>query len=321
MRCSIIVPTYDRLKYLKNCVSSLLSLDYDDDYEIIIVNDASKDGTMEFAENLKNSRIRVLCNEKNLGPAISRNRGVEAAKYDIVAFIDDDCIAEKSWLRELASGFGDEEENNSEKIGIAEKNCSLSSFIKEGTIVDFVFGRTYYIEKEYKGYFPERLVNVKNWPGAGNMAFKKNIFKKLGGFDNKFYYYHNEDSELAIRAVENGFNFKYVENAKARHQKMDWEVKSLLASARNASVWVILKKKYPKNYKIFNPPVFSGFIVNGFDYIYFIILPLLVPFLLIRYFFHKKKDLKIFFAKWPVYLFLRRYYIYKEAIRNRILFL
>ncbi|MFH1192674.1 MAG: glycosyltransferase [bacterium] len=342
MQCSIIVPTYNRAEYLKKCVDALLNLDCGNDfkynltpaltskgmeifcidYEIIIVDDNSTDGTREYLSGLANKKIRILHNERNLGPAISRNRGVENASYDIVAFIDDDCVADKNWLRELAGGFG--------SSGVRREDSGIlhppSAWVQNDAFfrnedVDFVFGRTYYIEKEHKGYFPERLVNVKNWPGAGNMAFKKKIFNKLGGFDNNFYYYHNEDSELAIRAVENNFTFKYIDDAIVYHQAMNWNVKSLLASARNASVWVKLKNKYPKSYRILKPPVFGGFVVNGIDYFYILFLPVLLPILFIRYLLNGKRDIKMFFTKWPFYLFLRRYYIYNEAIKNRIFML
>ncbi len=342
MQCSIIVPTYNRREYLKKCVDALLDLDFGNDlkfnptpglpsegmenfcvnYEIIIVDDNSTDGTKEYLDSLINEKIKIVHNKKNLGPSISRNRGVENARYDIIAFIDDDCVADKSWLRELASGFG--------ILGIMREASGIlplpsaqgqnDAFFRNAEI-DFVFGRTYYIEKGYKGYFPERLVNVKNWPGAGNMAFRKKVFNKLGGFDNNFYYYNNEDSEFAIRAISKGYNFKYIDTAEVYHQKMNWNIKTLLASARNASVWVKLKKKYRKNYRILKPPVFGGFIVNGIDYVYILFLPVLLPILFIRYLLNGKRDIKIFFTKWPVYLFLRRYYIYKEAIKNRIFML
>lgn len=291
---SIVVCTYNRLASLKKCLASLLALDFLD-YEIIIVDDASSDGTREFLDALKDEKIRVIHNEKNSGVSISKNKGWTHARADIVAFTDDDCEVDKNWLRELTMGFD-----------------------REG--VDFVIGATFYIHKGYRGYFPERLVNNQNgqWPGGGNIAYRKKVFEKCGGFDDYFFAYNNEDSEMAIRAVSAGFGFARNPKAIVNHQAANWTVKSLLRSAKNASVWPILKKRYPSHYAVFGSPVFGGRVVNKEDYLYLAFLPIFIIVLFVRYVMHGKRDIKIFVVKWPLYLFLRRYYIYKEAWKNRI---
>ena len=152
-----------------------------------------------------------------------------------------------------------------------------------------------------------------------NIAYQKKVFNQIGYFDDKFFKYANEDSEMAIRTIANNFKFSRAPSASVYHQTMNWTVKSLIKSARNASVWPILKKRYPNHHLIFGPPVKYKIFVNIEDYLYILTLPIFIPLLLIRYLIHGKRDLKIFFTKWPIYLFLRRYYIYKEAIKNKIL--
>jgi glycosyltransferase involved in cell wall biosynthesis len=293
--CSIIVCTFNRLDYLKGCLSSLLAQNYPE-YEIIIVNDGSTDGTREFLDSLTASRIKVFHHEKNQGPSISRNTGIKNAGHGIVAFIDDDCQADQNWLSEIAKGFA-------------------------GEPTGFVIGQTFYISKNYRGYFPERLVSNPGaqWPMSCNIAYRKQVFIACGDFDHSFFKYNNEDSEMALRAVSRGFSFGRAPSAIVYHQKMDWTVRSIIKSARNASVWPALKKKYPRHYLLFSPPIKFGLIINAKDYLYLLTAPLLIPLLLIRYLAHGKRDLKIFFAKWPIYLILRRYHIYREALRNRAL--
>lgn len=292
--CSVVVCTYNRLEYLQKCLASLLALDFLD-YEIIIVDDGSSDGTREFLDTLKNEKVRVIHNEKNCGISASKNRGIAESKSEIVAFTDDDCEVEMPWLSELYKGFADES-------------------------IGFVIGSTFYVHRGYKGYFPERLVNNQNgvWPGGGNIAYRKEVFQKCGAFDNYFFAYNNEDSEMAIRAVSFGFGFARSPGAVVNHQAANWTVKSLLRSAKNASVWPILKKRYPNHYAVFGSPVFRGRVVNKEDYVYFVLLPIFIIVLFARYLMHGKRDIKIFFVKWPVYLILRRYYVYKEALKNRI---
>jgi len=291
---TIVVPTYNRLKYLPNCLEALLELDYPD-YEIIIINDGSTDETKKYLDNLSNTKLKVFHNIKNQGLSFSKNRGAHLAQTDYIAFTDDDCAVKKDWLTQLAAQFTDN--------------------------IDFVFGQTFYIKENYVGYFPDRMVQNLNasWPAGGNIAYKKTLFEKIGYFNSFFDYYHNEDSDLAIRAVQASLKYQRALLAIIYHQPMNWTVKSLLSSARNASVWVIFKKRYPKFYLAFNAPVKFNCIIHPKDYLIILTLPILIPVLLIRYLLHNKKDLKLFFTKWPIYILLRRYYIYKEAIKNRVL--
>lgn len=291
---SIVVATYNLLPYLKKCLASLLALDFTS-YEIIIVNDGSSDGTKEYLDSLNDSRIKVIHHEKNLGTCLARNRGIEAAQGDKLAFIDHDCLADKDWLKNLDLVF-------------ATRSA------------DFVFGQVFYVEKNYVGYFPERLVkNISaRWPMGCNLAFRKNVLEKIGGFDLDFFHYGNEDTEVALRAISYGLKYERAKEAIVYHQAIDWTTKSLWRSARYASAWPRLKKKYPKLYQHFGPNIKWGKVIDIQDYFYFLFLPILIPILLIRYLAHGKNDLKIFFAKWPIGLFLKRYYIWREAIKNRI---
>lgn len=277
---SVIIPTFNRRGQLKKCLAALKNQNYKN-FEIIVVNDGSSDGTSG-----------DINHAKNLGPSAARNSGIKKAKHEFLAFTDDDCMPDENWLKDLAESF----EN-----------------------ADFVFGETIYENKNAK--FPERIVqNLKaSWPMGNNLAFRKSALEKVGLFDSRFDKFHNEDSELAIRAVSRNLRYK---SSKARviHQASQWTMKSFLSSAKNSSIWPSLKKKYPKHYREFNPPI-KTFLLNPEDYLYLLLSPILIPFLFLRFFLNGKRDFKLFFAKWPLFIFLRRFYIYKEAIANRIFLL
>jgi GT2 family glycosyltransferase len=291
---SVVVCTYNRLEYLKKCVQALLLLE-GTDFEIVIVNDGSNDGTKEYLADIHSPLITVIHNEKNLGLSTARNKGIQASQGEYIAFTDDDCLPESNWLKNLLLGFTEP------KVG-------------------FVIGETFYVNKDYHGYFPERLVKNKGarWPMGCNIAYRKKVFEQIGYFDDYFFAYNNEDSEMAIRAISFGWEYVRKPEAVVIHQAMDWSVKSLLRSAHNASVWPVLKKRYPNYYQRFGPPIVGGVMVNAKDYVCFLGLPLLIPILLVRYLMHGKKNIKIFFTKWPLWLILRRWYIYKEAVKNRV---
>ncbi|MFH1391828.1 MAG: glycosyltransferase family A protein [Candidatus Diapherotrites archaeon] len=113
MNASIVVATYNNKKTLEKTLDSLLKQNFKGKYELIVVNDGSKDGTKEFLEKYKKGKgILKVFHQKNSGVCKARNTGIANSKYEIVINMDHDCIAEKDWLQKMADGF------NSEKIGI-----------------------------------------------------------------------------------------------------------------------------------------------------------------------------------------------------------
>ena len=293
---SVVVCTYNRKKYLKGCLDSLISLEYPN-YEIIIVNDGSTDGTREFLDNFSatNKCVHAIHHERNQGLSAARNTGITHAKYDFIAFTDDDCQVDQHWLTHLAQGFTN---------------------IQTG----FVIGQTFYVREGYHGYFPERLVsNIgAHWPMGCNIAYHKDVFNHCGNFDPALFPYGNEDTEMALRALTKNFTFTRSTQAIVRHQAALWTPKSLIRSARHAGAWPILKKRYPKHYDTFGSPILWGVVVRPQEYLFLLLSPALIPLLLLRYLWHSKRDLKIFFIKWPFLLIMRRYWVWREALRHRV---
>ncbi|MDH5391360.1 MAG: glycosyltransferase, partial [Candidatus Bathyarchaeota archaeon] len=100
---SVVICTRNRRRALKRCVDSIVNQSYQPQ-EIIIVDDASGRKTKEAINKIvKNCRIptKLIVSEKRMGPAASRNRGIRATKCDVIAFLDDDCSADKNWLENL----------------------------------------------------------------------------------------------------------------------------------------------------------------------------------------------------------------------------
>ncbi|MDZ4184839.1 MAG: mycofactocin biosynthesis glycosyltransferase MftF [Desulfuromonadales bacterium] len=103
-RVSIIIPVKDRPVDLRLCLESLAALDYPSErLEVIVVDDGSSDTTPQVAVDL-GARL-VHSGATGGGPAAARNRGAQVASGEILAFIDSDCTASRSWLRELLPAF------------------------------------------------------------------------------------------------------------------------------------------------------------------------------------------------------------------------
>ena len=85
---SVVIPTYNRIKFLKHATDSVLAQTYKD-FELIIVDNGSTDNTYELISQYHDSRIRYI-KQENKGPGTARNRGIKESRHNIVAFLDDD---------------------------------------------------------------------------------------------------------------------------------------------------------------------------------------------------------------------------------------
>ena len=93
---SIIIPVYNVEKYIKKCLDSIFEQSFKD-FEVIVVNDGTKDNSMDI---VKNYDVQVI-NQKNMGLSEARNNGVKSAKGEYILFIDSDDYIEKDLLKEI----------------------------------------------------------------------------------------------------------------------------------------------------------------------------------------------------------------------------
>ena len=91
-KISVIMSVYNGMQYLKQAVKSILNQTYKN-FEFIIVNDASTDSTPKYLKSLKDKRIRIVNNKKNVGLAMSLNKALKAAKGDYIARMDADDVS------------------------------------------------------------------------------------------------------------------------------------------------------------------------------------------------------------------------------------
>ena len=105
VKVSVIICTYNRLSLLKFCIASIADMKIPaEDFEILVIDNNSSDGTGEFCKGLDtfypNHNWRYIV-ETIQGIAFARARGAKEATGNILAYIDDDCLAEPNWLNEI----------------------------------------------------------------------------------------------------------------------------------------------------------------------------------------------------------------------------
>lgn len=105
---SVVISTYDDpISFVNQCINSLLP--QEKIYEIIVVDSSKKENIKEFCHSLRNKINYIYTHPKGLSDA--RNKGIQAAKKDIVAFTDPDCIVDKNWAENIYLSFAKNTEN------------------------------------------------------------------------------------------------------------------------------------------------------------------------------------------------------------------
>ena len=103
---SVIIPVMDRAAELRRCLESVARLQYPKEkLEVVVVDDGSSDDGPGVARSL-GARV-ISSGGRGRGPAAARNRGASAARGEILAFLDSDCVASEQWLADLVEGFAD----------------------------------------------------------------------------------------------------------------------------------------------------------------------------------------------------------------------
>jgi glycosyltransferase involved in cell wall biosynthesis len=179
---SIIIPTYNASNFMPNLLDSIFNNKVED-MEVIIVDDCSKDDTLKI---VKNYPVKVIELKKNGGPARARNIGVEAARGDIIFFLDSDVIVMDGTVKEVENYFKDN----------PSAQCVIGVCATEPLNKGFV--PTYMAMFEYIHLVDTDDHKVSVFaPRCG--AIKKDFFRKVGGYDESYKGADVEDFELARR--------------------------------------------------------------------------------------------------------------------------
>lgn len=99
IKFSVVIPLYNKAQSIVNTVLSVLNQSYQN-FEIVIINDGSTDGSVDAVKAIKDDRIRVI-HQVNQGVSAARNKGIEQAKYEWIAFLDGDDLWASNHLEEI----------------------------------------------------------------------------------------------------------------------------------------------------------------------------------------------------------------------------
>jgi glycosyltransferase involved in cell wall biosynthesis len=185
---SVVIPTYNRKPILEKCLRALEHQKLRDNsvvdgYEVVLVDDGSTDGTLEWLESHKHEFPHVRSHvQDHMGPAAARNLGVEQAHGDTIIFIDSDLVVTENFLQAHADALVQgQQQLGSDRLftyGWVINTCNFDNPTSE----------PYKITDFSAAYF-----------ATGNVAIARKWLEKAGLFDTRFQLYGWEDLELGVR--------------------------------------------------------------------------------------------------------------------------
>ncbi len=245
IRASIVIPTYKRHDLLRRCLEAACRQQWQGDaYEVIIADDSASAATRQFVEGFAQELssdpacvVRYVAVEHARGPAAARNAGWHAARGEVIAFTDDDCIPSPTWL---SAGTGYLREH----VGLAAAWGKL--------VMPLGNSPTDY-ERDAAGLASSVFVTA-------NCFVRRHALSEVHGFDELFRVAWREDTDLYFTLIEHGFEIGHVGNALVTHpiRPARWGVS--IQQQRKSRFDMLLYLKHPELYRRFVAP-FPAFYV------------------------------------------------------------
>lgn len=254
MGFSLIIPVYNRPDEIDELLESLSKQVFDENFEVVIVEDGSSLDCKSVVEKYPNLNTSYFY-KPNSGPGDSRNFGMRNAKGDYFIILDSDCILPNDYLSEVKKSL----ENDFVDCfgGVDDADQSFSDIQKA-----INFAMTSVLTTGGIRGGSEKLTKFQ--PRSFNMGISKKAFEASNGFGNM---HPGEDPDLAIRLWDLDFETRLFKNVKVFHKRrISWD-KFQLQVHKFGKARVILNKWHPKYIKMtfFFPSLFLiGFVLSVF---------------------------------------------------------
>lgn len=197
---SIIIPVYNQPVFTYNCLLSVLDKTSDVNYEVVLVDNASDNETVNMLKKVSN--IEIVRNEENTGFVIACNQGAEKARGEYILFLNNDIQVEKEWLTALLDVFKKELEAGAVGSKLIYPNGVLQEaggiVWRDGVVWNY--GKFDDPEKPQYSYLRE-----VDYCSAACLMVRKEIFEKIGGFDKRYVPAYCEDTDLCFEIRKLGY--------------------------------------------------------------------------------------------------------------------
>jgi GT2 family glycosyltransferase len=226
LRLSVVIPTCNRADRVLRLLGALAAQDIAEPFEVVVVDDASKDDTVARLRDVASAQpfpLSILATEVNTGPAGARNRGWRAAQGELIAFVDDDCVPDPKWLRSVVSG-------------LVEADIAVGRTLPPDDQLHLVGPFSSYIVSEHDQSFL-----------TCNIGFRRAVLDELDGFDEtRFTCPNGEDTDLGLRAIKAGYRDRYVPGALVWHDVGPSQFSAHFRRIRRLEGIVALVSRHPE---------------------------------------------------------------------------
>jgi GT2 family glycosyltransferase len=214
---TVVVVNWNRRELLESCLESLAEQSVTG-FEVILVDNGSTDGSVAATERFRNSskfRLQIIQNPENYGFCRGNNIGIETARGELIALLNNDAVADRRWLEELAGAFHDP------GVGMAASKILV---YEDPQRIDKV-GHLLYPDGQNRGRGTGEVdrgqydqVEEVLWPDGCAAMYRRSMLEEVGGFDEDFFAYA-DDAELGLRGRAAGWRCLYIPTAVVRHHR------------------------------------------------------------------------------------------------------
>ena len=228
MDLSVIIVNYNVKEFLQNLIHSIYKAAQKITFEIIVVDNASDDGSVEFIRD-KFPEVKLFANDKNLGFSKANNIGLKVAEGKYILLINPDTLVSEDTLEKMIRFFQDNPDAGLAGCKILNPDGSLqlacrrsfpgpwTSFCKV-TGLSSIFPKSKLFARYNLTFLNEDQTYEVDAISGSFMMFTKEIYNKVGGLDEQFFMY-GEDLDFCYRVQKAGFKVVYVHSAQIIHYK------------------------------------------------------------------------------------------------------
>jgi cephalosporin hydroxylase/GT2 family glycosyltransferase len=211
---SVIIPCYGQLEFTRQCIDALVHHTHCS-WELIIIDNASTDGTAEYLAGLQqrfSDRLRVVHNEKNLGFPAACNQGLAAARGEYLVLLNNDAIVTDGWLDQLIALA-----DSSPTIGLAGP---MSNYVSPPQLVENVpytdMGSMHSFASEWRAQHRGKWFEASKLSGFC-VLIKRGVYEAVGGLDERFGIGFFDDDDLGLRVRKAGFRLAVAQDLFVHH--------------------------------------------------------------------------------------------------------
>jgi GT2 family glycosyltransferase len=212
---SIIIVNYNGKKFLSDCLSSVLNQSYKN-YEVILVDNASVDGSVNFVKKNFPS-VKIIQSKRNLGFAGGNNLGIKASKGDYIVLLNFDTIVKPNWLEELIKAA----ESNSQVGIVGSKLLLFDRKTLNSTGIQFSYklcnGSDRGIGEIDNGQYDSEAKQDVLGVCFASALIKRKVIEDIGLLDEKTFLFF-EDLDYCIRARLRGYKVLYCPSSVVYHK-------------------------------------------------------------------------------------------------------